>query len=126
VALLRPEDSDRSAAELRRRLRELTGREVGVIVSDTFGRPWRTGIVNVALGVAGLAPLADLRGAQDDHGREMHATVIAVADEIAAAAELVSGKTRRVPVVIVRGYVSEGPSGTGRDLLRDAESDLFR
>jgi coenzyme F420-0:L-glutamate ligase / coenzyme F420-1:gamma-L-glutamate ligase len=126
TVLLLPEDSDRSAAAIRDRVREFAGREVAVIVSDTFGRPWRTGIVNIALGVAGLAPLADLRGSVDDHGRELHATIIAVADELASAAELVSGKTRRVPAVIVRGYVGEGPAGTGRDLIRDPEHDLFR
>lgn len=126
TVLLLPVDADRSAATIRERLRDLTGRQVAVIVSDTFGRPWRTGIVNVALGVAGLAPLADLRGSVDDHGRELHATIIAVADELASAAELVSGKTRRVPVVIVRGYVDEGAPGTGRELIRDAEHDLFR
>lgn len=126
TVLLLPIDADRSAAIIRERVRELTGRQVAVIVSDTFGRPWRTGIVNVALGVAGLAPLADLRGSVDDQGRELHATIIAVADELASAAELVSGKTRRVPVVIVRGHVDEGPAGTGRELIRDAEHDLFR
>lgn len=125
VTLL-PEDCDRSAAALRDGIRVLTGREVAVIVADTFGRAWRTGIANVALGVAGMAPLVDHRGRLDDHGREMHATVVAVADELAAAAELTMGKTRRVPVALIRGYVDEGPPGTGRDLLRDAEHDLFR
>jgi coenzyme F420-0:L-glutamate ligase/coenzyme F420-1:gamma-L-glutamate ligase len=111
---------------MRSRLRRLTGREVAVIVANTFGRPWRTGIANVALGVAGVAPLVDHRGRGDDHGRVMHATLIAVADELASAAELVMGKTRRVPVAIVRGYIDEGAPGTGRDLIRDAEHDLFR
>ena len=114
-----------SAGRLRDRLRELTGVEVGVIVSDTFGRPWRLGIVNVALGVAGLPALLDLRGSLDGAGKELHATVLAIADELAAAAGLVMGKTGRTPVVIVRGLLLQG-SGTGRDLLRPAAEDLFR
>ena len=126
AVVLLPVDCDRSAAELRDRLRELTGRHVGVIVADTFGRPWRAGIANVALGVSGIASVVDHRGLPDDFGREMHATVIAVADELASSAELVMGKTRRVPVVLVRGYVDEGAPGTGRELIRPAEQDLFR
>jgi coenzyme F420-0:L-glutamate ligase/coenzyme F420-1:gamma-L-glutamate ligase len=126
VVSVLPEDSDASAAALRDRLRELTGRELAVIVADTFGRPWRAGIVNVALGVAGLAPLVDHRGHPDDQGRVMNATVIAVADELASAAELVMGKTRRVPAAVVRGYLAEGAPGTGRDLIRPPEQDLFR
>jgi coenzyme F420-0:L-glutamate ligase / coenzyme F420-1:gamma-L-glutamate ligase len=124
--VLLPEDCDRSAASIQRRIRQLTGCEVGVVVADTFGRAWRTGIVNVALGVAGLAPLVDHRGRPDDDGRVMQATVIAVADELASAAELVMGKTRRVPATVIRGYCDPGPSGTGRCLLRAQEQDLFR
>ncbi|MGH7912380.1 MAG: coenzyme F420-0:L-glutamate ligase [Candidatus Dormibacteraceae bacterium] len=125
--LLLPEDCDRSAANLRRRLRARGAPEVGVIVADTFGRPWRTGIVNVALGVAGLAPLIDYRGRPDDHGRILQATIIAVADELAGAAELVMGKVGRVPAVVVRGWTGEGgDGGSGRDLLRPAAQDLFR
>ncbi len=126
MVTLLPEDSDRSADGLRRRLRRLTGHEMGVIVADTFGRAWRMGIENVALGVAGLPALIDYRGQLDDSGKEMHATVIAVADELAAAAELVMGKTARVPVAVVRGYHHEGPSGSGRELVRPSELDLFR
>ena len=122
---LLPVDPDASAARLRARLHELTGSDVGVIVSDTFGRPWRLGIVNVALGVAGLPALIDLRGTRDDDGNELHATVVAVADEIAAAAGLVMGKTARTPAVIVRGLELIG-SGTGRDLIRPPAEDLFR
>jgi coenzyme F420-0:L-glutamate ligase/coenzyme F420-1:gamma-L-glutamate ligase len=125
VSLL-PEDPDRSAARLRDRLRELIGKEVGVIISDTFGRPWRTGIANVALGVAGVPALIDYRGRPDDFGKELVATQVAVADELAAAAELVMAKSARVPVVIVRGWRPEDPPGTGRDLVRPAELDLFR
>jgi coenzyme F420-0:L-glutamate ligase/coenzyme F420-1:gamma-L-glutamate ligase len=124
VTLL-PADPDASADRLRSRLRELTGVDVGVIVSDTFGRPWRLGIVNVALGVAGLPALLDLRGSLDDAGKPLHATVLAIADDIAAAAGIVMGKTARTPAVIVRGLRLEG-SGRGRDLVRPAAEDLFR
>jgi len=122
---LLPEDPDASANRLRNRLRELTRVTVGVIVSDTFGRPWRLGIVNVALGVAGLPALLDLRGSLDDEGKPLQATVLAPADELAAAAGLVMGKTNRAPVVIVRGFELKG-SGKGRDLIRPAAEDLFR
>jgi len=125
VVTLLPEDPDASASGLRGRLRQLTGIEVGVIVSDTFGRPWRLGIVNVALGVAGLPALLDLRGSLDSTGKELHATVLAIADELAAAAGLVMGKTAGTPAVIVRGLRMQG-SGTGRDLVRPAAEDLFR
>jgi coenzyme F420-0:L-glutamate ligase / coenzyme F420-1:gamma-L-glutamate ligase len=124
VSLL-PVDPDGSAERLRAALRTLTGVEVGVIVADTFGRPWRLGIVNVALGVAGLPAVLDLRGTVDDAGKRLHATVVALADELAAAAGLVMGKTGRTPVVIARGLAAAG-SGTGRDLIRPADEDLFR
>ncbi len=124
VALL-PIAPDASARHLRARIHELTGVVVGVIISDTFGRPWRLGIVNVALGVSGLHALIDLRGQVDDVGKTLQATVLAVADEIAAAAGLVMGKTRRTPVVVVRGLALEG-EGSGRDLIRPAAEDLFR
>ena len=125
VVTLLPDDPDASAERLRDRLRDMTGATVGVIVSDTFGRPWRMGIVNVALGVAGLPALMDLRGSRDDAGKELHATVLAIADEVAAAAGLVMGKTRRTPVVVVRGLKLDG-SGSGHDLIRPAGEDLFR
>ena len=121
---LLPEDPDASAERLRNRLKDLAGVDVGVIVSDTFGRPWRLGIVNVALGVAGLPALVDLRGSLDDDGKPLHATVLAIADDIAAAAGLVMGKTARTPAVIVRGLRVDG-SGSGRDLIRPHEEDLF-
>jgi coenzyme F420-0:L-glutamate ligase/coenzyme F420-1:gamma-L-glutamate ligase len=124
LALL-PEDPDASAQALRERLGELAGAEVGVIVSDTFGRPWRLGIVNVALGVAGLPALQDLRGSVDDVGKQLQATVLALADELAAAAGLVMGKTNRSPVVVIRGLSLRG-GGTGRELIRPAAEDLFR
>lgn len=124
VTLL-PVDPDASATTLRRRLHELTGVDAGVIVSDTFGRPWRLGIVNVALGVSGVQALVDLRGQRDDVGKKLQATVLAVADEVAAAAGLVMGKTRRTPVVVVRGLDLAG-EGSGRELIRPAAEDLFR
>jgi coenzyme F420-0:L-glutamate ligase / coenzyme F420-1:gamma-L-glutamate ligase len=125
VVTLLPVDPDASAEHLRARLHEITGVTAAVIVSDTFGRPWRLGIVNVALGVAGMPALDDMRGRTDDAGRELHATVLAVADEVAAASGLVMGKTRRTPVVIVRGLDLLG-SGSGRELIRPAAEDLFR
>jgi coenzyme F420-0:L-glutamate ligase/coenzyme F420-1:gamma-L-glutamate ligase len=126
VTLL-PEDPDRSARELRERIGAELGVTPGVVISDSFGRPWRFGIVDVALGVAGFLPLDDQRGKPDTAGRVMHATVVAVADEIASAAELASGKTSRRPVVLVRGATS--PAGDGavtRDVVMPPETDLFR
>lgn len=124
VTLL-PVDPDASAERLRGRLRQLANVDVGVIVSDTFGRPWRLGIVNVALGIAGLPALLDLRGTLDDNDKPLHATVLAVADDLAAAAGLVMGKTGRAPAVIVRGLALRG-NGSGRQLVRPAAEDLFR
>jgi coenzyme F420-0:L-glutamate ligase/coenzyme F420-1:gamma-L-glutamate ligase len=125
VTLL-PVDSDASAAALRDRLRELAHLDIGVVIADTFGRPWRVGIENVALGIAGLPAFVDYRGQPDDWGKELRATVVAVADELAAAAELVMGKTARVPAAVIRGYHPEAPTGRGRDLIRPPEFDLFR
>jgi coenzyme F420-0:L-glutamate ligase/coenzyme F420-1:gamma-L-glutamate ligase len=124
VTLL-PVDPDASAQRLCERLRHLSGVEVGVIVSDTFGRPWRLGIVNVALGVAGLPAVIDFRGSLDDDGKPLHATVLAIADDLASAAGILMGKTDRTPAVIVRGIRVHG-GGTGRDLIRPAGEDLFR
>jgi len=125
VCLL-PEDSDRSAQRLRTALTERTGKSLAVLVTDTFGRPWREGQVNVAIGIAGMEPLADHRGLVDPQGRKLLVSTIAVADEIAGAAELVMGKLERVPVAVVRGYsFKPGAGGLGR-LLRDPEQDLFR
>jgi coenzyme F420-0:L-glutamate ligase/coenzyme F420-1:gamma-L-glutamate ligase len=125
AVVLLPEDPDRSAAAIRERLLALTGAHVGVIVSDSFGRPWRNGIVDVAIGVAGLRPLLDLRGEPDRSGRLLRHTVVAVADEIAAAADLVRGKADGVPVAIVRGLDPAG-SGCARELVMPADRDLFR
>jgi coenzyme F420-0:L-glutamate ligase/coenzyme F420-1:gamma-L-glutamate ligase len=123
--VLLPLDPDASATRLRDALRERTGRDVGVIVSDSFGRPFRQGTVDVALGVAGLTPLLDLRGVRDAAGYELHATQIAVADEIAAAAELVLGKVDGIPAAVVRGLDLRG-EGRGADILIPEERDLFR
>lgn len=126
TACLLPLDPDASADRLRRSLLEQTGLSLGVIISDTFGRPWREGAVNVAIGLAGLAPLETYVGKTDPYGYELRTTVIASADELAAAAELVMGKLRQVPVVIVRGYRFRPSSGAARGLVRDASLDLFR
>jgi coenzyme F420-0:L-glutamate ligase/coenzyme F420-1:gamma-L-glutamate ligase len=126
TAILLPDDADRSARALQTCLKKDFGVHVAVIVADSFGRPWREGLVNVALGVAGIAPLVDYRGKRDAGGRTLQATVIARADELAAAAELVMGKIDRVPVAIVRGVASKEESGSGRDLIRSAATDLFR
>jgi len=123
--VLLPIDPDASARRLRDRVRELAGAAVGVIVSDSFGRAWRRGTTDVALGVAGITPLLDLKGTVDSAGYELHATEIAIADEIAGAAELVLGKTEGIPAAIVRGVDIEG-EGSGQDLLMPRERDLFR
>ncbi|MDA8203100.1 MAG: coenzyme F420-0:L-glutamate ligase [Chloroflexi bacterium] len=126
LVTLLPEDPDASARRIRARLAELLGVDVAVVVADSFGRPWRWGITDVALGVAGFAPLADFRGLTDTTGRELHATVVAVADEICAAAELASGKTSRRPVVLVRG--APLPSRAGSvvgDVVMSEAFDLF-
>jgi len=126
ILSLLPVDPDASAVRLRERLLELTGRTLAVIVSDTFGRAWRMGIQNVALGVAGMPAVVDYRGKDDDFGRTMVGTVVAIADELAAAAELVMNKTDRVPAVVVRGYRAAGDPGSGRQLVRPADEDMFR
>jgi coenzyme F420-0:L-glutamate ligase / coenzyme F420-1:gamma-L-glutamate ligase len=125
TVVLLPLDPDTSAARLRERLRELTGAEVGVIVSDSFGRAWRQGTTDVAIGAAGVRPLLDLKGTRDRVGYELHATVIAVADELAGAAELVLGKTDGVPAAVIRGVDARG-EGTASELVMPAERDLFR
>jgi coenzyme F420-0:L-glutamate ligase/coenzyme F420-1:gamma-L-glutamate ligase len=125
VVILLPVDSDDSARRLRERLRELTGKTVGVIVSDSFGRPFRHGTTDVAIGVAGLRPLVDLRGTTDKRGYELRSTLIAVADEIAGAAELVRPKASGIPAAIVRGLDVAG-DGSAAELVMPPERDLFR
>jgi coenzyme F420-0:L-glutamate ligase/coenzyme F420-1:gamma-L-glutamate ligase len=125
VTLL-PSAPDASAARLRDELRGLLGVELAVLISDSFGRPWRFGIVDVALGVAGLAPLDDQRGRPDADGRIMHSTVVAVADEICSAAELAAGKVSRRPVVLVRGVeLGEASGSVAADVVMPREFDLF-
>jgi coenzyme F420-0:L-glutamate ligase/coenzyme F420-1:gamma-L-glutamate ligase len=124
TVVLLPVDPDASAAGLRERLREVTGAEVGVIVSDSFGRPWRQGTTDVAIGVSGVHALLDLTGERDSAGYELHATVIAVADELASAAQLAMGKTRGIPAAVIRGVGAAG-EGTARDLLMPPERNLF-
>lgn len=125
-AILLPEDPDASAHAIRETLSTESGVNCGVIISDSFGRPWRVGQVDVAIGVAGLAPLDDRRGSADRHGRPLAATCIAVADELACAAGLLMQKDAGQPVVLIEGYAPRSDPGTGRDLLRASESDLFR
>jgi coenzyme F420-0:L-glutamate ligase / coenzyme F420-1:gamma-L-glutamate ligase len=123
---LLPEDPDASAASLRAALMQRAGAQVAVIISDTFGRPWRVGQVNFAIGVAGMAPVRDYVGQHDPYGYELHVSVIAVADELASAAELVMGKIDRVPVALIRGFAYTPTDGNASSLIRDAASDLFR
>ncbi|MFL5934305.1 MAG: coenzyme F420-0:L-glutamate ligase [Gaiellaceae bacterium] len=124
AVVLLPLDPDASAVSLRDRIVELTGAEVGVIVSDSFGRAWRQGTTDVAIGLAGIRPLLDLKGTRDRVGYELHATVIAVADELAGAAQLVLGKTDDVPAAVIRGVDAHG-EGSARDLVMPKERDLF-
>ena len=128
TAALLPEDSDRSARRLRAGLQRALGVTVGVVVSDTFGRPWRRGVTDVAIGCAGVAGVVDLKGTPDAGGRELVATEICVADEIASAAELVMGKDRGVPVAVVRGLASEWlrPGDVRSEIVRPPAEDLFR
>ena len=123
--VLLPLDPDASAERLRTGIRELTGIDVGLIVSDSFGRAWRRGTTDVALGVSGIVALMDLEGERDSTGYRLHATEIAVADEIAGAAQLVMGKTDGIPAATVRGVKAAG-AGSGSDLLMPRERDLFR
>jgi len=125
VALL-PKDPDGSAREIRREIQRQTGKNPGVIISDSFGRPWRVGTVDVAIGIAGLKPIKDERGMKDRHGYQLKAAVAAIADEIAAAAELAMGKRDGVPAVIARGCEIEKEDGSVRELLRPEAEDLFR
>lgn len=131
-AALLPEDPDRSARRIRDGLRGRLGVDVGVIVSDTFGRPWRRGVTDVAIGSAGLHPVLDLRGTQDAYGRELQVTEVAIVDEIAGAADLVMGKASGVPVAIVRGVdpaafdPDPGRAGVLDEVVRSPADDLFR
>jgi coenzyme F420-0:L-glutamate ligase/coenzyme F420-1:gamma-L-glutamate ligase len=125
MLVLLPLDPDASAERMRARLRDLTGRDVGVLITDSFGRPWRQGTTDVAIGAAGVRVLLDLKGRRDPTGYELHATTIAVADELAGAAELAMGKLDGIPVAVVRGVDAAGDD-RARDLVMPPERDLFR
>jgi coenzyme F420-0:L-glutamate ligase/coenzyme F420-1:gamma-L-glutamate ligase len=124
--ILLPEDPDRSAHRIRTRLERSLGVDLPVIISDTFGRPWRRGLTDIAIGVSGLVAVVDLKATMDWTGRELHVTEIAVADEIASAADLVMGKSSGIPAALVRGYEGPKGDGQGRDLVRPPHEDLFR
>jgi coenzyme F420-0:L-glutamate ligase/coenzyme F420-1:gamma-L-glutamate ligase len=126
VVTLLPRNPDRSAKKLAAVLRKRTGKRLAVIISDTFGRPWRLGLTNVAIGAAGLPVLLDLRGTRDRHGKPLTATILAVADELAAAAGLLMGKAEGTPVVIIRGYRYKRKSEPASSIIRPAAEDLFR
>ena len=127
-AALLPDDPDRSARRIRDGIRAKAGVETGVIVSDTFGRPWRRGVADVAIGSAGVRPILDLRGTQDTTGRELQVTEVAIVDELAAAAELVMGKAENIPIAVIRGVNPDwlGPGSIQDDLIRPPAEDLFR
>lgn len=125
ISLL-PEDSDKSAEQIRKSIKKSSGVDVAAVISDTFGRPFREGHVNIAIGVAGLLPLLDYRGRKDDYGNLLKVTTMAVADELAAAAELVMGKLDRVPVAIVRGYKFPTGRGKAKSLVRPSSKSLFK
>jgi coenzyme F420-0:L-glutamate ligase / coenzyme F420-1:gamma-L-glutamate ligase len=125
MLVLLPLDPDASAAGIRDRVRELTGKTVGVVVSDSFGRPWRMGTTDVALGAAGIRVLEDLRGTKDRIGYELRSTQIAIADELAGAAQLVMGKADGIPVAVIRGLDVAG-DGSALELVMPPERDLFR
>ncbi|MEM4310991.1 MAG: coenzyme F420-0:L-glutamate ligase [Nitrososphaerales archaeon] len=125
VSLL-PKNPDFSAKALRREIKDLTGKDIAIIISDTFGRPWREGQVNFAIGIAGLEPLLNYRGRVDSHGYELKATVIAVADELASSAELVMGKLDNTPIALIRGYPYLRGRASIKKMIRRAEKDLFR
>lgn len=126
VVSLLPRDPDRSARRIRSQIKEMTGKKVSVIVSDTFGRPWRMGQTDVAIGLSGMRPWLDYRGTKDMFGHKLIVTMMAVADELAAAAELVMNKSDGIPVAIIRGYPYRGERGSARELVRPGRQDLFR
>ncbi len=126
TAVKLPADPDRSANALRLRIERATGTRIGVVISDTFGRAWRSGLTDVAIGVAGIQAIVDLRGTTDAGGRELHVTQVAVADEIAAAADLAMGKADNVPAVLIRGLRLPPGEGRAADLVRPPPEDMFR
>ena len=125
TAVLLPHDPDRSAHGIRMAIRATTGVDLAVVVSDTFGRPWRKGLVDVAIGLSGMEAILDLRGTTDANGRELHVTEVAVIDEIAAAADLVMGKATAIPAALLRGLEFSPGEGRARDLVREPSEDMF-
>lgn len=126
LVTLLPRDPDRSAKKFATALRKRTGKRIAIIISDTFGRPWRLGLTNVAIGAAGVPVLVDLRGTRDRHGKVLTGTILAVADELAAAAGLLMDKSKGSPVVLIRGYRFEPRSEPAASIIRPAAEDLFR
>jgi coenzyme F420-0:L-glutamate ligase/coenzyme F420-1:gamma-L-glutamate ligase len=126
LALLLPEDADASARRIRDGLKRLCGADAGVVVTDTFGRPWRDGLTDICIGVAGINPMLDLRGTNDLGGRELHHTVVALADQLSAAGGLLMEKASGIPAVHLRGYRFQPYEGTAKILIRPPEADLFR
>jgi coenzyme F420-0:L-glutamate ligase / coenzyme F420-1:gamma-L-glutamate ligase len=126
VVTLLPRDPDRSARRIAAEIRKLTKKRIAIIISDTFGRPWRLGLTNVAIGAAGVPVLQDLRGTPDRHSKPLQATILAVADELAAAAGLVMGKSEGIPVVVIRGYRYRPANQLATSIIRPANEDLFR
>ena len=124
--VLLPKNSDKSARRIKQTLKSKANVDVAVIITDTFGRPWREGQINIAIGVAGIIPLFSYVGSNDTYGNALSATNMAVADEIASASELVMGKLNKIPVVVVRGYKYEPGKGSARKLVRKVSRDLFR
>jgi coenzyme F420-0:L-glutamate ligase / coenzyme F420-1:gamma-L-glutamate ligase len=125
-AILLPVDADASATRIRTELGRLSGAEVAVVISDTFGRPWRDGLTEVCLGISGMEAMLDLRGTTDLGGRELSHTVVAIADELACAAGLLMEKAGGIPAVLIRGYAHKAAPGSAKILIRPAEADLFR
>ncbi len=125
-ASILPKDADRTARRVRKMIWEKTHRDVAVLISDTFGRPWRQGAVNVTIGLDGMFGLTDYRGQKDDNGQTLTSTIISVADELASAAELVMGKVNRIPIALIRGYEYNPVDSDSKDLIRESKNDLFR
>ncbi len=125
VSLL-PFNPDNSAARIRAKIKKRIGKQIAVIISDTFGRPFREGQVNVAIGLSGLKPIMDYRGLKDSFGKELMVTEIAIADEIASAAELVMGKLDLIPLAVIRGHINNNKNGSSKELIRKSKNDLFR
>jgi coenzyme F420-0:L-glutamate ligase/coenzyme F420-1:gamma-L-glutamate ligase len=126
IVSLLPQNPDASAKKIAQALQKLTRKKIAVIISDTFGRPWRLGLTNVAIGCYGISPMEDLRGTRDQHGKPLHATIIATADELSAAASLAMPKSASTPAVLIRNYSFKPSTAPATSIIRPAEADLFR